>query len=78
LDFFSSIGLGAFALILVFLLVVFFPKNLVFDKNAYLFERALDYGDESHIVAYSQLLKSDLMEAPKQLPNKNKEGSSNE
>lgn len=74
----ALIGLGALALFLVFILVAFFPKNLVFDKSAYLFEKALDYGDESHIIAYKQLANIEATEAPKAIADKQKEGGANE
>jgi len=74
----ALIGLGVLALVLVFLLVAFFPKNLVFDKSAYLFEKALDYGDESHVIAYKQLASIEATEAPKAISDKQKEGGSNE
>ncbi|MDE2027542.1 MAG: hypothetical protein KGK03_04435 [Candidatus Omnitrophica bacterium] len=76
--FLSLVGLGGLALIMVFLLVVFFPKNLVFDKDAHLFERALEYGDDAHIMAYSQLRSVELISPPKQITNQRQEGTINE
>jgi hypothetical protein len=69
----SLIGMGVLTLILLFILVAFFPKNLVFDKQAHLFEKALEFGDESHVIAYKQLLESKPTEAPLELTHKKEE-----
>ena len=69
----ALIGLGALALILVFLLVAYFPKNLVFDRQSYLLEKALNYGDETHVIDYMQLLTAKPEEAPKSITDKTKE-----
>lgn len=64
----ALIGLAILAICLVFILVVFFPKNLVFDKEAHLINWVLEYGDESKIVAYSKIVSAPSMEAPPLLP----------
>ncbi len=64
---YAVIGLGALALILVFILVAFFPKNLVFDKEAHLLEKALSYGDDSHIMKYFELSETRRTTAPQVL-----------
>ena len=52
---YAVVALAIFTLILVFVLVAFFPKNLVFDKEAHLLEKALSYGDEGHVLKYFEL-----------------------
>lgn len=69
----ALIGLGAFTLLLVFILVAFFPKNLVFDKHAHLIEKALTYGDETHVLAYAKLIAIQPVEAPKEITDKTKD-----
>ncbi len=69
----SFVGLAVLAIIFVFILVAFFPRNLVFDKQAHLFERALDYGDDAHIIAYQKLSQANPTPAPKALTLKKEE-----
>ena len=64
---YAIIGLGALTLILVFILVAFFPKNLVFDKHAHLFEKAMSYGDDSRVLKYLELMQIENTVAPNAL-----------
>src|SRR3989338_3910792 len=68
----ALIVLGAFTLILVFILVAFFPRHLIYDKESHLIEKALSYGDESHILKFKELINIQPVEPSKLLSDDKK------